>query len=223
MAGQARTVTVRDGLVGVNVTDAPLVDVLRDLGAQTSLTLVLPPAGAGQVTARWRGLSLEDALDQLLAGSPLTYRREGTTVVVADRQAPGMVTTRLLPLQHVPAGGLVERLPPSLRQYAAFELVQEQNALVVTGPADVVAATEAYVAAIDQPAEQLLLEVLVVEFETSGLRRLGVTFLGGLLPAGGGVAPVDAPAGWHTYLSARARTSVAGWTQWVTGSQRAAS
>jgi type IV pilus assembly protein PilQ len=52
---------------------------------------------------------------------------------------------------------------------------------------------------IDQPVEQLLLEVLVVEFETSGLRRMGVTFLGGLLPSGG-VRPIDAPAGSHTYL-----------------------
>jgi type IV pilus assembly protein PilQ len=109
-----------------------------------------------------------------------------------------MVTSRLVPLTHVPAGGLVERIPSSLRQYASIELVQEQNAIVVTAPADVVAAVEAFVREIDRPVQQLLLEVLVVEFETSGLRRLGVTFLGGLLPSDADVPPAT-PEGWHAY------------------------
>jgi type IV pilus assembly protein PilQ len=77
--------------------------------------------------------------------------------------------------------------------------VQEQNAIVVTGPADVVGATEAFVREIDRPVQQLLLEVLVVEFETSGLRRLGVTFLGGLLPTDSDL-PAGTEEGWHTYV-----------------------
>jgi len=199
-AAPAAGVTVRDGLVSVGVTEASVADVLRELAGAADLTLVIPPAIESRVTARWSDVPLDEALDLLLAGTPLTWRRAGQRIVVADRQLPGMVTTRLLPLTHVPAGGLVERIPPALRQYAALDLVQEQNAIVVTGPADVVAATVAFVEAIDRPVQQLLLEVLVVEFETSGLRRMGVTFLGGLLPTAGAAPAPEAPPGWHGYL-----------------------
>jgi type IV pilus assembly protein PilQ len=193
-------VTVRDGLVSVNVTDAPVAEVLGQLAQQADVSLVLQPGTDALLTARWEGLPLDDALHVLLTGTNLTYRRDGPTVVVADRQLPGMLTTRLLPLRHVPAGGLVEQMPAALRQYATHQLVQELNAIVVTAPADVVAATEAFLREIDRPAEQILLEVLVVEFETTGLRRLGVTFLGGLLPADQNLRPPGAEAGWHEYL-----------------------
>jgi type IV pilus assembly protein PilQ len=110
-----------------------------------------------------------------------------------------MLTSRLIRLRHVPAGGLVERMPDALRIGATHQLVQEQNALLVTAPADLVAATEAYLGELDRPTEQILLEVIVVEFETSGLRKLGVTFLGGLLPEDASL-PESEAAGWSTYL-----------------------
>jgi type IV pilus assembly protein PilQ len=185
--------------VSIAVSEVPLAVVLEDLARAFDMVLAYSSATEARVTARWAGRSLEEALNLLLAGTTLTWKREGGVVVVADRQLPGMVGTRLIPLQHVPAGGLVERVPPALRQYAAIELVQEQNAIVVTGPADVLSAVAAFVHEVDRPVQQLLLEVLVVEFETSGLRRLGVTFLGGLLPSDADV-PTGPERGWHTYL-----------------------
>lgn len=192
-------VTVQGDRVSVNVEDTPLADILRDLARQTGLALIASSGADAQVTARWSEVPLEDALRILLTGTPLTYRRERATLVVADRQMPGMLTARLIPLRYVPAGGLVESLPDALRQYATPQLIQEQNALLVTGPADIVAATEAYLRELDRPAEQILLEVLVVEFETSGLRQLGVTFLGGLLPEGT-TMPDTSGLGWVSYL-----------------------
>ena len=168
--------------VSVAVQDAPVLDIVRDLAQQAGLDLVATATAGTRVTAAWEGVSLDDALGLLLLGTPLTHRRDGTTLVVADRQLPGMLTSRLIPLRHIPAPGVAERLPEALRREATVQLVQEQNAILVTAPADIVAATQAFVREIDRPPVQILLEVLVVEFETSGLREAGVSFLGGLLP-----------------------------------------
>lgn len=194
-------VSVAGGFVSVNVEDTSVADVLAQLAQQTGLSLVSQAGADTRVTARWSGVTVDEALRILLMGTNLTYHREGATLVVADRQLPGMLTSKLIELQHVPAGGLVEQLPDALRQNATHRLVQEQNALVVTAPADIVNATESYLQAIDKPTEQILLEVLVVEFETTGLRQLGVTFLGGLLPADAAVPQSeDGTPGWLSYL-----------------------
>lgn len=194
-------VSFRDGVVSVNVEDASVAEVLLSLARQSGLSLVTQAGAETRVTAQWAGLPLDQALRVLLMGTNLTYQREGNALVVADRQLPGMLTSRLIRLRYVPASGLVELLPDALRQGATHQLIQEQNALVVTAPADVVAATEAYVREIDHPADQILLEVLVTEFETTGLRELGVTFLGGLLPADAAVPQSeDGAPGWLSYL-----------------------
>ncbi|MEM6287936.1 MAG: hypothetical protein AAF845_12335 [Bacteroidota bacterium] len=185
--------------VSIEVVDAPVVDVLRDLARQANLSIVTASSTDARVTAHWDNVPIDEALRLLLLGTPLTSRREGSTVVVSDRQLPGMQTSRLIPLHHIPAPGTVERLPESLRREATVQLIQEQNALLVTAPADVLAATEAFVREIDVEPEQILLEVLVVEFETTGLREAGVSFLGGLLPEDPG-APALAGPGRPAYI-----------------------
>lgn len=189
--------TVRNGLVSVNVEAVSLASVLHDVARQAGLSLVLQADPSGSVTASWGGRTVEGALDVLLLGSPLTYRRDGDVVVVAGRELPAMTTSRLVSLQHVPAGGLVERLPDNLRLLTTTRLIQEHNALLVSGPADAVGAVEAFVHELDVAPEQVLLEVLVVEFETSDLREAGVSVLGGLSPPGVGVPQGE--EGWTSY------------------------
>lgn len=190
-------VQVQSGLVSVNVENAPLGTVLHDIARQAGLSLVLQSDPGGTVTAAWSGRTVEGALDLLLMGSSLTYRRDGDVVVVAGRELPGMMTSRLVSLRHVPAGGLVERLPDNLRSLTTTRLIQEHNALLVSGPADVVSAVEAFVRQLDVTPVQVLLEVLVVEFETSDLREAGVSVLGGLSPPGVGVP--EGESGWTSY------------------------
>lgn len=190
-------VLVRNGLVSVNVESVALSSILHDIARQAGLSLVLQTDPMGTVTANWSGRAVEDALSVLLLGSPLTYRRDGDIVVVAGRELPAMTTSRLVTLRHVPAGGLVERLPDNLRGLTTTRLVQEHNAVLVSGPADVVNAVEAFVRELDVPPDQVLLEVLVVEFETSDLREAGVSVLGGLSPPGVGVP--EGEEGWTSY------------------------
>lgn len=182
-----------DPLVSVSAQNAPLVDVLREIASAADLSFVIASPGEVQVTAYRNRLSLDDALRALLLGTALTYRRDGNALVVADRQLSGMLTTRLLRLRHIPAAGVVDRLPESLQREAAYQLIQEQSVLLVTAPADIVSATEAFVAELDVEPDQILLEVLVIEFETSGMKQIGVSFLGGLAPEDPGTPALAGP------------------------------
>ena len=199
-------VTVADGLVSLDLTDVPVLEAVRDVATQAGLNVVThtgadPYGNATQalVSARWTGVPIDEAVGALLHGTPLTAVRQGSLLIIGDRASPAMATTRLLRLEHVPADRALERLPDALRQSTAVNIVEEQNALLVTGPLEAVSQAERFLAEIDEFAPQILMEVLVVEFETSELKELGVTFLGGLLPPGTNLPQTDQP-GWSSSL-----------------------
>ncbi|MEZ4702006.1 MAG: hypothetical protein R2834_16860 [Rhodothermales bacterium] len=186
--GEAR-VSIREGLVDLDLRDAGIGDVLREVADRLGVGLILYTAPEGRITARAAGLSVEQTLGYLLKSTDLTYRREGDVFVVGGRQLTGIASTRLLRLQHIHPNGVAERLPESLRRAATFEVIDEQNALLVTAPQDLIAEIAAVIAQIDTPTPQILIEALVVDFERSELSQFGVT-----LERNG----TDAPAG-ETY------------------------
>ena len=204
--GVAGGIAVADGLVSLDVTDMPVLDVVRAVAVQAGLNVVTHATEGSystvpetRVSAQWAGVPVEEALGALLYGTTLTHKRQGSVLVVGDRVAPAMATTRLLRLRHVPAARALERLPETFRQGATFQAVPEQNALLVTGPQEAVAQAERFVAELDEYAPQVLIEALVVEFETSELKELGVTLLGGLLPPGTNL-PTDVEPDWRSIL-----------------------
>ncbi len=172
--------------IDLDLRDAGIAKALQALADQAGFDLVVYALPEGRITVRASGLTVEHALNYLLRNTSLTYRREGGVIIVGDRQLSGIASTRLLPLRHIHPEGLAERMPDAIRRAAAFQTVEEQNALLVTASQDVIAEVEAILAQIDAPTPQILIEALVVDFESSDLSQLGVTFGrdGGGDPAG---------------------------------------
>ncbi len=176
--GDSGTAWIGAGEDGIelDLRDAGIAQALQALADQAGFDLVIYDLPEGRITVRASGLTVEQALNYLLRNTSLTYRREGGVIIVGDRQLTGIASTRLLLLRHIHPEGIAERMPDAIRRAAAFQTVEEQNALLVTAPQDVIAEVEAILAQIDAPTPQILIEALVVDFESSDLSQLGVTF-----------------------------------------------
>ncbi len=165
----------RDGMIDLDLRDASIAETVHALADRLGFDLVAYALPEGRITVRASGLTVDQALNYLLKSTNVTYRQDGNVFIVGDRQLSGIASTRLLPLSHIHPDGVAERMPEAVRRVAAFQVVEEQNALLVTAPQDVIAEVEAILAQIDAPTPQILIEALVVDFESSDLSQLGIT------------------------------------------------
>jgi type IV pilus assembly protein PilQ len=174
--GSGIFVSAKDNLLELELTNAPVMDVLREIASQLSLKLVTYGSSENVISARASGLTVDQALTYLFRGTNLTHRKDGDVYVVADRQAGTVSTSRLIRLNHARSAGMADLIPPELRQRAAIQVIKEQNGLMVQASSDVIYEIEQFVAQLDRRSPQILIEALVVDFEDLDELDIGFRF-----------------------------------------------
>lgn len=168
-------VTVKDSLITLDVTDADLSWVVRELSKQLRKEVFIYGALTGKVNAQGSALSFDQVLDYVFKGTNYTYRCEGKVYFIGDKNLSGIASTQLVRLKHIKAEGIIELLPPAMTSKATLKVVKEQNGLMIVGAQDVIREVEEFVAQIDHPIAQILIEAIVVDYNTSDIGELGIT------------------------------------------------
>lgn len=169
-------VQATDSLITLDVSQAQIADVLREIAAQVNVNLITYDIPEGQITAKADSLTLEATLDLLLKGTGITFRQEGSVYFLGKKEKSGIATTRLIRLHHIRADNILELIPQPLKDSAAIQIVKEHNGLMVTGAHETIMEMEHFVKEIDHPTPQILIEALVVDFSANDLFELGLSF-----------------------------------------------
>ena len=86
------------------------------------------------------------------------------------------MTSKLIKLKHIKSEGILDLFPESLKKNSTIQIIKEQNALMVLGTNDMISELQNYLGQIDYPTPQILIEALVVDYNTSNIRDIGVMF-----------------------------------------------
>ena len=102
---QGRTfwVQVEDTLITLDVVDARVADVLREVGAQMKVNLITYDTPEERITAKADSLTLDETLGLLLKRTNLTFRKEDDLYFIGDKNTSGIASTRLVRLDHLRA------------------------------------------------------------------------------------------------------------------------
>lgn len=186
-AGMLAGVTVQDDRISLNVINAGLMSVIDNIVDKTGLQVIIYGDIEGSITARCRGLSPDEALDYVLMGTKYTYSVEDSTYFIGPSTMAEITVTRLVKLKHLKAEGVIEMLPESLSSKATIKLIREHNGLMVLGPLQVANEIENYIAELDHPPAQILIEALVVDYTVTDRIEYGVKAAG--FPLGDSARP----------------------------------
>lgn len=173
--GRRFWVQVEDGLITIDVVDAPIHRVLREISNQMEIQLFTYVAPEGTISAKVGGLTLEGALGFLLKNTETTFRKQEDVYLIGSKETDGFSSTRLIRLDHIRSATAIELLPSELTENATIQVVKEHNGLTVTASQDVIDQVEQFVLEIDHPTPQILIEALVVDFNTTDLFDVGIT------------------------------------------------
>ncbi len=172
---QALWVQVVDSLIALDVANAPISQVLSEITIQTGASIITYAVPDGTISARADNLSLEDVLQLLFKGTDITFRRTRDIYIVGNKSTQGIASAKLIRLGHIRADAVLELIPEYILQEATLQVVREHNGIMITGTSEIISETENFVRQLDYPTPQILIEALVVDFQSTDLFELGVT------------------------------------------------
>ncbi len=163
-------------LVNINVKNGDLGTVLQQLANQASVEIIIFGRVTGQVTMRLQAMPFEEALKTLLAGSKLSYVRNGNRFLVGEPGTTnGMVQqlskSELIELNNITAKDFMEMLPPEF-DASQFKVNNERNAVIITGLEQLVTKAKDFAQKVDVAQPQVSLEINIVELSKDGRDQL---------------------------------------------------
>ncbi len=149
------------------------------------------PRGAGTlrntVTLRLADATLDEVLAALFKGTGYTYKLEqqgdkalyivGTGELTSGQTNP-LVVSKQIPLKYLDVTKIADVLPPTVQE-TNITIIPDQNALMVMGVPEMVEQLESYLAQIDVPTPQVMIQVYLLELTHGSRQELGLTFDGG--------------------------------------------
>jgi type II secretory pathway component GspD/PulD (secretin) len=178
-------VEVKDSLVQLDVQGASLSQVVQALVQQANLNAVLYGNLQGTVTARLRGVSLNDALKFVFRESQSTFWFNNNILFVGPLTMQGGGNSQLIKMKYLRAEAALEALPNLMTKNSTLKVIKGLNGLMVLGSYEDIDAIRRYVEQIDQPVPMILIEALVVDVDLDKVRDYGLNLFLGQVPKAG--------------------------------------
>ena len=173
----ATSSAVRGGLVSNVFVDTDLRQAISDLAAQANVVIAMDPSVGGLVTCTLDKVTLDQALEILLAGTGFLVRKTPDYYLVcsSDPKSPAfsMVSgTRVVKLNYAKASAAMKLVSPAFRNYVQSD--DDANALCVTAPPVLMERILADIGLLDKPPRQVMLDARIVVMEHEDLLELGI-------------------------------------------------
>jgi type II secretory pathway component GspD/PulD (secretin) len=207
-----------------NIFDSEdIINVFRDISAQTGVNILVEPSVQGWVTLELWDVPLEKALEMIVAPFGYTFVKVGDYYLVgmpdaANPAFPLFTSTEVVRLKYANAENASRLLSDYFKPYV--KTGPDENILVITGPENIISRVKEDLEKIDKAPPQVLLEALVVEVSSDTGKSLGVDWR---YEFKGGEPDTSIPAsGFVDFISGiwGAKYSVAGGLQSVLASMK---
>jgi len=167
------SVRVTNGIVRFEVNNGDLKQIISEIANQSGINIFIYGELKGRVSARVDSVGVETAFQFLLENTPYTFWRNNNVYFIGDESIRKVANAEFVALKYIKAEDLSEVLPKGILEKAVIKVIKGQNGVMVIGPYDVITATKEYVAMIDKPIAQILIEALVVDFSLNKMYEVG--------------------------------------------------
>jgi type IV pilus assembly protein PilQ len=169
----------RGPLVSVELRDVEIKEVMRAIGQEHGINVIVDDSITGKVTVSLRQVPLWDALDSILKSKGYTYRVEPGGVVIVEPAEKALtdeqdIVVREFKLRYLDSESVLPNIASLLTGKGNASAVQETNSVIVKDLALGIERVEALLDNLDKRPQQIMIEARIVEISTSYSRELGV-------------------------------------------------
>lgn len=181
--------------LSMDFMDADIRNVLRLIGEVSGLNMVTGDDVQGKVTIRLVDVPWDQALEVILKTKSLDQVREGNVIRIAPAEKLAAEKTRLreaekgveekaplvsdiVAVNYATASELADKVKALLTPRGSVAVDQRTNALLVKDVAEKLKEVQKFVARLDTPTPQVLIEARIVEVSTDFSKDLGIQWGG---------------------------------------------
>ena len=167
-------INVEDSLLSLDVYNAPINQLVEEAARRLDQEVFVYGNIEGNISARVDHIRFAEFLSFVFQGSNYTYKTEGDVFLIGDKSVKGLSSSELIKLDYLKTDNILDYLPQSLKSKAELSIIKEQNGLMVIGTYNVIHEIKDYLEKIDKPSPQILIEILVIDFNVSKMRDISI-------------------------------------------------
>lgn len=172
-------------IISLDYKDADINAVLRSLAWSYGLNLVTSTDVKGKVTINLKNVTLNEALEAILAASGYVHSRRGNIIYISSGAAEGIdLTSEPVFLKYLKAAEAQNLLRKVISSKGDIKVDEVSNLLIITDFSANIDKIKKLIQGIDLPPQQVLIEVKIVDITSKDLQNLGVTWMADYKPVG---------------------------------------
>lgn len=181
-------IVVKDGFVSVDVLNMPINDVVNNVSKQLGRDYFLFSDLKGNATVKISDATYDDFLRMLFNGTEFTFKKQGDTYLVGDRNLEGLRVSKLISLKNRTIDKVIDMIPAELKKGVDLKTFKDLNGFIVSGSQPRITELETFLRQIDMVVPMVHIEVIIADIRKSNTLAAGIS-------AGLGTAPVNSSIG----------------------------
>jgi type IV pilus assembly protein PilQ len=161
--------------------EADIKDVLRAIGQENRLNIIIREEVKGKVTLSFKNVSLDEALTAILKNQNLWASKNGSILTVSKPVSPEGeedLVTRMVPVSYASVKELQESVRGLLTKKGNISTVVRSNTLIIKDIPENVDRIADLIKTLDTRTPQVMIEARIVEASTNFTRELGIQWGG---------------------------------------------
>ena len=160
--------------VSMELRDVELSDVLRALGQEHGINIIIDEKVTGKVTVSLRNVPLWDAIDSILKGKGFAYIKDGNVVRVISSGADEDLMTYTATVNYANAKDIEGIITKVLSKRGSIASDPKSNMVVIRDIPSAIERVTQLLKQVDVKTKQIMIEAKIVEVSTNASRELGI-------------------------------------------------
>jgi len=160
--------------ISMELRDVELSDVLRALGQEHGINIIIDEKVTGKVTVSLRNVPLWDAIDSILKGKGFTYIKDGNVVRVVSAGADEDLMTYTATVNYANAKDIEGVITKVLSKRGSIASDPKSNMVVIRDIPSAIERVMELLKQVDAKTKQIMIEAKIVEVSTNASKDLGI-------------------------------------------------
>ena len=160
--------------ISMELRDVELSDVLRALGQEHGINIIIDEKVTGKVTVSLRNVPLWDAIDSILKGKGFAYIKDGNVVRVISSGADEDLATYTATVNYAIAKDIEGVITKVLSKRGSIASDPKSNMIVIRDIPSAIERVTQLLKQVDVKTKQIMIEAKIVEVSTNASRELGI-------------------------------------------------